>query len=72
LICNLNLFGYSPALNRAQLTRPVRSAALAVSLLDFFLCWAHILVVTEQAVWVFGNIVSDGQELITPFNKETI
>jgi hypothetical protein len=65
LICNLNLFGYSPALNRAQLTKPVGNAALP-AIRFFFLFWARILDVTEQAVWVFGNIA------VTSFSKEKI
>ena len=41
LICNLNLFGYSPALNRAQLTRPVGSAALPAIRFFFSFLGSH-------------------------------
>jgi hypothetical protein len=47
------------------LTRPVGSAALP-AIRFFFLFWARILDVTEQAVWVFGNIA------VTSFSKEKI
>ena len=58
LICNLNLWVLT-SIKTGTIDQTSWKCCITCYSIFFFFFWARILDVTEQAVWVFGNIASD-------------